>query len=289
MNTTENILDRRLNAYRADLAEAALKGQVEAARFVEGTPARLAVPVAALRPRPDLAVGIDTELLFGEEVTVFDRAGGFAWVKARQDGYVGYLPEAALSDAEAAPTHRVVVPRTFVYPGPDLRFPASSAFSMGSLVTVVGEAETRGTHYHNLPDGRAIVAGHCLPLGSWPSDDYVAIAARFLETPYLWGGRSGFGIDCSGLVQLSLQMTGRSAPRDSDMQASGLGAIISREELRRGDLVFWKGHAGIMEDENTLLHANGHTMTVAREDFEAAVRRIGWLYDMPTGYRRPTA
>ncbi len=289
MNTTENILDRRLNAYRADLAEAALKGQVEAARFVEGTPARLAVPVAALRPRPDLAIGIDTELLFGEEVTVFDRAGGFAWVKARQDGYVGYLPEAALSDAEAAPTHRVVVPRTFVYPGPDLRFPASSAFSMGSLVTVVGEAETRGTRYHILPDGRAIVAGHCLSLGSWPSDDYVAIAARFLETPYLWGGRSGFGIDCSGLVQLSLQMTGRSAPRDSDMQASGLGAIISREELRRGDLVFWKGHAGIMEDENTLLHANGHTMTVAREDFEAAVRRIGWLYDMPTGYRRPTA
>lgn len=289
MNTTETILDRRLNAYRADLAEAALKGQVEAARFVEGTPARLAVPVAALRARPDLAVGIDTELLFGEEVTVFDRAGGFAWVKARQDGYVGYLPEGALSDAEAAPTHRVVVPRTFVYPGPDLRFPASSAFSMGSLVTVVGEAETRGTHYHILPDGRAIVAGHCLPLGSWPSDDYVAIAARFLETPYLWGGRSGFGIDCSGLVQLSLQMTGRSAPRDSDMQASGLGAIISREELRRGDLVFWKGHAGIMEDENTLLHANGHTMTVAREDFEAAVRRIGWLYDMPTGYRRPTA
>ncbi len=289
MNTTETILDRRLNAYRADLAEAALKGQVEAARFVEGTPARLAVPVAALRARPDLAVGIDTELLFGEEVTVFDRAGGFAWVKARQDGYVGYLPEAALSDADAAPTHRVVVPRTFVYPGPDLRFPASSAFSMGSLVTVVGEAETRGTHYHILPDGRAIVAGHCLPLGSWPSDDYVAIAARFLETPYLWGGRSGFGIDCSGLVQLSLQMTGRSAPRDSDMQASGLGAIISREELRRGDLVFWKGHAGIMEDENTLLHANGHTMTVAREDFEAAVRRIGWLYDMPTGYRRPTA
>ncbi|MCJ7995255.1 C40 family peptidase [Rhizobium cremeum] len=289
MNTTETILDRRLNAYRTDLAEAALKGQVEAARFVEGTSARLAVPVAALRPRPDLAVGIDTELLFGEEVTVFDRAGGFAWVKARQDGYVGYLPEAALSDAEAAPTHRVVVPRTFVYPGPDLRFPASSAFSMGSLVTVVGEAETRGTHYHILPDGRAIVAGHCLPLGSLPSDDYVAIAARFLETPYLWGGRSGFGIDCSGLVQLSLQMTGRSAPRDSDMQASGLGAIISREELRRGDLVFWKGHAGIMEDENTLLHANGHTMTVAREDFEAAVRRIGWLYDMPTGYRRPTA
>ncbi|MCM2401430.1 NlpC/P60 family protein [Rhizobium sp. S153] len=287
MSNTETILDRRLNAYRVDLADAALKGQVEAARFVEGSPARLAVPVAALRPRPDLSVGIDTEVLFGEEVTVFDRAGGFAWVKARQDGYVGYLPETVLSDASPAPTHHVVVPRTFVYPGPDLRFPVSSTLSMGSRITVVDEAETRGTRYHLLADGRAIVAGHCLPLGSWPSDDYVAIAARFLETPYLWGGRSGFGIDCSGLVQLSLQMTGRSAPRDSDMQAAGLGAVIAREELRRGDLVFWKGHAGIMEDERTLLHANGHTMTVAREDFDAAVKRIGWLYDMPTGYRRP--
>lgn len=289
MTNTETTLDRRLNAYRADLADAALEGQVDAARFVEGAPARLAVPVAALRPRPDLSVGIDTELLFGEEVTVFDRAGGFAWVKAKADGYVGYLPETALSGAEAAPTHHIIVPRTFVYPGPDLRFPVSSALSMGSRITVVGEAETRGTRYHLLSDGRAVVAGHCLPVGSWPDDDYVAIAARFLETPYLWGGRSGFGIDCSGLVQLSLQMTGRSAPRDSDMQAVGLGAVIARDELRRGDLVFWKGHAGIMEDERTLLHANGHTMTVAREDFEVAVKRIGWLYEMPTGYRRPVA
>lgn len=289
MSNTETTLDRRLNAYRADLADATLKGQVEAARFVEGTPARLAVPVAALRPRPDLAAGIDTELLLGEDVIVFERADGFAWVKAKADGYVGYLPETALSGAETALTHQVVVQRTFVYPGPDLRFPVSSALSMGSRFTVVGEAETRGTRYHLLADGRAIVASHCLPVGSWPDDDYVAIAARFLETPYLWGGRSGFGIDCSGLVQLSLQMTGRGAPRDSDMQAASLGAVISRDELRRGDLVFWKGHAGIMEDERTLLHANGHTMTVAREDFEAAVKRIGWLYDMPTGYRRPVA
>lgn len=289
MNRTEPTLDRRLNAYRADLADATLEGQVEAARFVEGAPARLAVPVAALRPKPDLSIGIDTELLFGEEVTVFDRAGGFAWVKAGHDGYVGYLPETALSAVETAPTHHVVVPRTFVYPGPDLRFPVSMALSMGSRIAVVGEAETRGTRYHLLADGRAIVAGHCLPVGAWPDDDYVAIAARFLETPYLWGGRSGFGIDCSGLVQLSLQMTGRNAPRDSDMQAAGLGTVISREELRRGDLVFWKGHAGIMEDDRTLLHANGHTMSVAHEDFEAAVRRIGWLYEMPTGYRRPVA
>ena len=282
-------LDRRLHAYREDLADAALQGQVTAARFASGEPARLAVAVAGLRPRPDTASGIDTELLFGEDVTVFDRADGWAWVQAKTDGYVGYLPEGVLATGTDQPTHHVIVPRTFVYPGADLRFPASAALSMGSRIAVVGEAETRGTRYFLLADGRAVVAGHCLPLGTYATDDYVAIAARFLETPYLWGGRSGFGIDCSGLVQLALQMTGRTAPRDSDMQASGLGAVIAREDLRRGDLVFWKGHAGIMADEKTLLHANGHTMTVALEDFEAAVKRIGWLYEMPTGYRRPVA
>lgn len=282
-------LDRRLHAYRDDLADAALQGRVSATRFAAGEPARVAVPVTGLRPKPDAAIGIDTELLFGEDVTVFDRADGWAWVQAKSDGYVGYLPESTLANATDQPTHHVIVPRTFLYPGADLRFPVSAALSMGSRIVVAGEAETRGTRYFLLADGRAVVAGHCLPLGTYATDDFVAIAARFIETPYLWGGRSGFGIDCSGLVQLALQMTGRAAPRDSDMQAAGLGAVIAREELRRGDLVFWKGHAGIMADEKTLLHANGHTMTVALEDFEAAVQRIGWLYEMPTGYRRPVA
>lgn len=282
-------LDRRLHAYRDDLADTALQGQVSAARFASGEPARITVPVTGLRPKPDAASGIDTELLFGEDVTVFDRADGWAWVQAKSDGYVGYLPESALATTVDWPTHHVIVPRTFVYPGADLRFPVSAALSMGSRIAVAGEAETRGTRYFLLADGRAVVAGHCLPVDTYATDDFVAIAVRFLETPYLWGGRSGFGIDCSGLVQLALQMTGRAAPRDSDMQAAGLGAVIAREELRRGDLVFWKGHAGIMADEKTLLHANGHTMTVALEDFEAAVQRIGWLYEMPTGYRRPVA
>jgi cell wall-associated NlpC family hydrolase len=280
-------LDRRLNAFRDDLADKALDGLVNAARFVEGGPARVALPVVGLRPKPETGAGIDTELLLGEDVTVFDRADGWAWVKAGSDGYVGYLPETALSVDTPAPTHHVIVPRTFVYPGADLRFPVAATLSMGSRIAVTGEAETRGTRYFLLADGRAVVANHCLPLGIYATDDFVAIASRFLETPYLWGGRSGFGIDCSGLVQLALQMTGRTAPRDSDMQAAGLGAEIAREELRRGDLVFWKGHAGIMADEHTLLHANGHTMTVALEGFEAAVERIGWLYQYPTGYRRP--
>ena len=280
-------LDRRLNAYRPDLAEEALRGTVAAERYVTGTPARIAVPVAALRPRPDDAAGIDTELLFGERLSVLDRADGWAWIKSDFDGYVGYLKETAL-DGEGVPaTHRVAVPRTFAYSGPDLKTPAAFALSIGSRLTVVGESEVRGTRYLTLSGGQSVVAGHCRPIGEAVGGDYVSVAARFLETPYLWGGRSGFGLDCSALVQLAMMMTGRTVPRDSDMQAAGLGRAIAREDLTRGDLVFWKGHVAIMEDEETILHANGHSMSVAREGLAAAIERIGWLYQQPTGFRRP--
>ena len=281
------VLDRRLNAYRADLAEARLRGLVEAKRFVEGTPATVSVPVLPLRARPEPGCGTDTELLYGEALRVLDAAGGWAWVKSDFDDYVGYVPETMVKPPAAAATHIVAVPRTFVYRGADLRFPQAFALSMGSRLNVTGEAETRGTRYFLMDGGLAIVANHCTPAASPPADDYVSIATRFLETPYLWGGRSGFGIDCSGLVQLSMQMTGRRVLRDTDMQAASIGRPVAREELIRGDLVFWKGHVAIMEDEKTLIHANGHTMTVAREGLEDAIRRIGYLYGAPTDYRRP--
>ena len=279
--------DRRLHAYRPDLAEEALRGSVTAGHYVTGTPARLSVSVASLRPRPDETAGIDTQVLFGEGVRVLDRADGWAWVKSDFDGYVGYLPETALDATVTPATHIVAVPRTFAYTGPDLRTPTAFALSIGSRLTVVGESETRGTRYFTLEGGQSVVAGHCLPVGETAGDDYVAIAGRFLETPYLWGGRSGFGLDCSALVQLSMMLAGKSAPRDSDMQAAGLGTPIEREELRRGDLVFWKGHVAIMEDETTIIHANGHTMSVAREPLADAIERTGYLYQQPTGYRRP--
>ena len=282
------MLDRRLNAFRPDLAHIALKGQVEADRFVTPQLAIITQPVVPLRPKPDLNVGIDTELLMGEEVQVFERNRGWAWVQAVDDGYVGYLPEETLGPV-AATTHVVTVPRTFVYSGPDLRFPMRMALSMGSRLTISGEAETRGTRYLLLSDGGALVARHLSPITDPPAPDYVTVAGLFLETPYLWGGKSGFGIDCSGLVQLAMRLAGQRAPRDSDMQASGIGVPVERAELRRGDLVFWKGHVAIMEDETSMIHANGHTMTVARETLEAAIDRIGWLYGTPTGYRRPVA
>ncbi|KQV84443.1 NlpC/P60 family protein [Rhizobium sp. Root1220] len=281
------MLDRRLHAYRPDLADASLEGRVEALRFVTGTPARVAVPVVGLRPAPDLARGVDTELLLGEVVTVFDRANGWCWVKAASDGYVGYLQENALNETEPAPTHIVTVQRTFLYQEPELRKPYKAILSMGSRVRIVGATEARGNHYAMLEDGSAIFAKHVRSLDAEHGEDYVEVATKFLETPYLWGGRSGLGIDCSGLMQLSLSMTGTSAPRDTDMQAVSLGVPIDRDELRRGDLVFWKGHVATMEDPETIIHANGHTMTVARENFQDAVKRIGWLYEQPTGYRRP--
>ncbi len=282
------MLDRRLNAFRPDLADIALKGQVEADRFITPQPAMITQPVVPLRPKPDLSMGIDTELLMGEAVRVFERNNGWAWVQAVDDGYVGYLLEETLG-AVAVATHLVTVPRTFVYSGSDLRFPTRMALSMGSRLTLVGEAETRGTRYLLMPDGGALVSRHIRPIAEPPISDYVSIAALFLETPYLWGGKSGFGIDCSGLVQLAMRMAGQKAPRDSDMQASGLGVPVERAELRRGDLVFWKGHVAIMEDETSMIHANGNTMSVARETLEAAIERIGWLYGTPTGYRRPVA
>lgn len=282
-------LDRRLNAFRPDLADIRLKEVVPAQRYVEGTAAQLIAPLAKLHPHPDPASAIDTEAIFGETLRVFDRQEGWAWVQLDADGYVGYVPDRCLSGTTNAATHVVCKPRSFVYPGPDLRFPPVHALSMASRVEVSGSANTRGTEYSVLADGSAMIATHLKPVGNVGFTDPVAVAAMFLEAPYLWGGRSGFGIDCSGLVQMALAMTGRKAPRDSDQQAAGLGDPIdpSVDGLKRGDLVFWKGHVGFLEDEHTLLHASGGTMTVTREPLAAAIDRIARLYGPPTGYRRP--
>lgn len=282
--------DARLHAFRSDLADARLKGEVSADRFVAGRPARISASVADIRraPRPD--AGVDTQLLFGEDVLVFENVGGWAWIQAERDGYVGYVADTVLGGRDHAATHVVSVPRTFLYPGPDLRFPVSGELSMGSLVAVTGSAETRGTHYALLPSGQAVISGHLRPVAEF-APDYVAVAESFLGTPYLWGGVSGFGIDCSGLVQLAMHMAGRQVLRDTDMQAATVGEPLDPGPdfagLRRGDLVFWKGHVAIMTDLETMIHANGHTMLVSREGMREAVARIGYLYGGPTGFRRP--
>ncbi|MDW6025990.1 NlpC/P60 family protein [Mesorhizobium sp. BAC0120] len=281
--------DPRLHAYRPDLADTRLRGEVDAARFVEGRPARIVVAAADIRkaPRPDS--GLNTQALHGDDVRVFDIAGGWAWIQAERDGYVGYVTETVLAERGQASTHVVAATRTFLYSGPDLKLPVTKALSIGSRLTITGSAETRGTRYALLGSGEAVIEKHIAPIG-WRSPDYVTLAETLIDTPYLWGGTSAFGIDCSGLVQLSLRMAGTDVLRDSDMQAETIGSAIEPGEnfsrLRRGDLVFWKGHVAIMTDAQNMVHANGHTMTVSREPLKEAIERIGYLYGGPTGFRR---
>ncbi|MHB2266615.1 C40 family peptidase [Aliihoeflea sp. PC F10.4] len=282
-------LDRRLNAFRPDLASEKLRGKVDAPRFVEGRLAQVKVPVLDLRPTPRADGGIDTQLLHGASVRVLDEAEGWAWLQAEADGYVGYASSSALGPVEDN-THVVTAQRSFVYRGADLRFDRTEAHSMGATVRIVGEAETRGTRYGLLDTGEAMILDHLRQVES-VEIDYVAVAERFEHTPYLWGGTSGFGIDCSGIVQLSMRIAGISVLRDTDMQATTIGTPLDIGSdlagLQRGDLVFWKGHVAIMLDATTMIHANGHTMTVARETLSNAIERIGYLYGGPTGFRRP--
>ena len=279
-------LDPRLHAYRPDLADEALRGQVEASRFVRGSLKRIIAPVAALYKIPDTLSERQSECLFGEDVKVFEEKNGFCWVQAQQDGYVGYIEQSKIGSIGNHPTHRVNVPRTFQYRDADLRSPMISPLSMGSRISVVGEAETRDTHYARLDNGSFVVFNHITPV-STVEDDYVTIAESFIHTPYLWGGKSGLGIDCSGLVQLAMMMTGRMVLRDTDMQQATIGKDIAPEDgLQRGDLVFWKGHVAIMVDSGTLIHANGASMDVRKENLDHAIERIAKNHSVPTGYRR---
>ncbi len=280
--------DPRLHAFRPDLADRRLEGAVSAERFVEGVEARIGVSVADLKRAPHADAGLDTQLLCGAALRVFDRSNGWAWVQAEEDSYVGYLDVSALAPVAPAPTHRVHAPRTFLYPAPDMKSPRTGEHSLGAALTIGEWTETPGLRYGRVVCGGWIVANHLHPIDE-VVPDFVSIAEALSRTPYLWGGVSGFGIDCSGLVQLSLRMAGKHVPRDTDLQATLIGAVIDPDQtpLRRGDLVFWRGHVGIMVDEATLIHANGHTMDVSLEPLADAVSRIGYLYGEPTAYRRP--
>lgn len=266
-------LDPRLFAYRSDLAAQKLYGRVNAPRYVTGTKCQVQRPAIALRKSPDAALGFETEALFGEHVTVYDEAQGWAWVQLDRDHYVGYLPADALTISPQETTHWVRATGTFVYPKPDIKSSPILHLSLTSEVTV----QKIDGQFAELATGGFVWARHLAPHAKHERD-FVEVAERLIETPYLWGGRTRVGIDCSGLVQIAMQAAGLSAPRDSDLQREQIGSTVEinadLDRLRRGDLIFWPGHVGIMVDGVMMIHANAHHMMTTIEPLQETASRI---------------
>src|SRR4029077_1938296 len=215
-----------------------------------------------------------TEALKGERVTIYDISqDGWAWGQLGGDGYVGFVPASALGAPGHPPTHKVTALRTFMFPGPSIKLPPMETLSFGSRLAVV----PTGAPFAITEGGGYVPLVHVASVAAIETD-FVTVAERFLRTPYLWGGKSSLGIDCSGLVQLALSACGIASPRDTDMQEKALGAARplppDLAQLRRGDLMFWKGHVAIVRDETTLLHASGTRMAVVYEPTAPAIERI---------------
>ena len=278
--------DPRRYAYRASLAAESLRGHVEAPRYVEGVRRQVEASSLPLRREPRFDAILDSEALFGETLTLFDESEGWAWVQLARDGYVGYLPSEGLTSAVTTPTHRVAALRTYVYASPDIKTPPLALLSLNALLSGADE-EGR---FLALQSGGFVIAEHVRKLDE-PSRDFVDVALGFRGTPYLWGGRTSLGVDCSGLVQLASEAAGLSCPRDADMQANEVGRQLDwqgPDALARGDLVFWDGHVGIMTGAQDLVHASAYQMMVVEEPLAEARARIASSKGGEiTGVRRP--
>lgn len=263
--------DKRLTPARPDLAADHLRGQVEARAYAPGFEMHVVHETLPLFPQPTREGPIDTHALFGETLMIYEIDGeGWAWGQLRSDGYVGYLPVEGLREGALTPNRRVIAPRTLVYPGPSMKLPTWGALPLGALVAVARESGD----FAEVPGLGFVWREHLAGLDH-VEPDFVAVAERFLHAPYLWGGKTSSGLDCSGLLQIALHASGVAAPRDTDMMEKALGAPIDLAAgLRRGDIVFWKGHVGVMRDAETLLHANGHHMLVVSEPLAVARERI---------------
>jgi len=260
--------DPRVNPWRDDLAAEHLRGEIDTPVYARGHDRAVIAPVTALRRAPAHGAMMDTQLLLGEKFRVYEERGPWVWGQAQSDDYVGYVLAEDLG-VDIATTHRVTALRSFIYTDPDIKSRPLMAVSMGAHVRITGFEGAFGV----LADGSYIFAGH-IDVETAHAHDFVQVAERFIGVPYLWGGRESLGLDCSALVQISLSMCRHACPRDSDMQEAVLGAPVSGD-LARGDLVFWKGHVGILQNADTLLHANATHMCVVSEPFVPATKRIG--------------
>jgi cell wall-associated NlpC family hydrolase len=276
-------LDPRVTPARPDLAAGHLRGKVEARRFVEGTLQEVIVGIVPIRKFPAHDAPLLTEALYGERITIYETdEEGWAWGQLKSDGYVGYLPAAALLAPKGQPTHKVGTLRTFMFPGPSIKLPPMEALPLGARVAVTRQEES----FSITLGGGYLPKRHLVPLAV-NEIDFVAVAERFIGTPYLWGGKSSLGLDCSGLTQIAMTACGLACPRDSDMQEAAIGSPVSLAELRRGDLVFWKGHVAIARSASSLVHANAFHMAVAIEPVAEAIARIGTSGSEVTSVRRP--
>lgn len=259
--------DHRTHLANARVAAEELRGEVDAPRFAPGTAMRVTVPVADLRTAPDGAR--DRQLLYGQRVRILEIHDGWAFGAALRDGFVGYLAADDLGP-EVTPTHRVAVPATHLYPGPDLKRREQAWLSFGSELRVVSATGD----WFETSEGLFVPKPHLRPLNAAFADP-VTVAQMHFGVPYLWGGNSAAGIDCSGLVQVACLAAGLPCPGDSDQQEAALGETLPPgTPPRRGDLYFWKGHVAIAVDAETLVHANAHAMAVAYEPITAATARI---------------
>ncbi len=258
--------DRRTTPVNARVAAAHLADAPPDRVLVTGEPRMINHPVVDLCREP--GGSRDRQLLWGDDVQVYEDRDGWSFVQAGRDGYVGYVPSASLARPQQA-SHWVCAPACHVYDRPDIKSPDRCGLSLGSRLAVVAE------HDRFLQTSLGYVPRtHLRPLGEWMSDP-VSVAAMFLGTPYLWGGNSRFGIDCSGLVQAALRACGQACPGDSDQQERELGQIVTTpDDMRRGDLLFWKGHVAMVADADMLIQATAHHMAVVHEPIRTTIQRI---------------
>jgi cell wall-associated NlpC family hydrolase len=274
--------DPRVTLARPDLAAEPLEGLVAATRYQPLRRLGVMVPVAPVWRAPDPTSERVDELIFGEAFDALEEVGDFVWGQARRDGYVGFVRAADLTPSLAAPTHRVSALSSFAFAEPSIKAAAIGPFSLNALVAIADE----NGDFARAQNGAWFWQGHLAPIGLGFESDWAGAAERFLGAPYLWGGRTSLGIDCSGLVQQAVYACGHACPRDTDQQAR-LGRSVSREQLQRGDLVVWRGHIGLMLDETRLLHANAHHMAVTIEPLVDAVARVAASpTGAPTTFRR---
>ena len=271
-------LDPRTNAFRRDIADVSLAGALFAPHYAAPMP-RMALAATMMRKAAAHDSEAVSQLLPGEDFATLDVAGGWAWGYSLHDHYVGYVLADGLAIA-IKPTHRVTAREAPVFAGPSIKAPVTATLPFGARV--------RGTMGETFfeSDAGFIHMRHVAPIGAFAADP-VAVAESFLGSPYLWGGRGAGGIDCSGLVQVALAACGIPAPRDTDMQREALGELLPEgAPLRRGDIVNFPGHVGLMADETHLLHANAHWMSVVVEPLADVVARLHHSHDRPILSRR---